>query len=241
MSHTEVDHAKQVARRRVWTLLECERASPPGVYGNIPWFTGADQAAARLAALDIWRQAQVIKSNPDHAQYPVRLQALRDGKLLYMAVPRIATTRPFYRLDPTTLTVPFEDATTARGASQVAPTVSPEDMRPVDLVIAGSVAVNRNGARLGKGAGYSDLEVALLIEAGLIRPNTVIATTVHDLQIVDDSLPETDHDFSVDLIVTPSQSIRCPDPRRPVGIIPDHLTARMARTIPILHRWSPQR
>jgi 5-formyltetrahydrofolate cyclo-ligase len=44
------------------------------------------------------------------------------------------------------------------------------DMRPVDIVVCGSVAVNRQGARLGKGAGYSDIEVALLQEAGLIGP-----------------------------------------------------------------------
>jgi NAD(P)-dependent dehydrogenase (short-subunit alcohol dehydrogenase family) len=35
-------------------------------------------------------------------------------------------------------------------------------MRPVNLVVCGSVAVNRRGVRLGKGAGYSDIEVALL-------------------------------------------------------------------------------
>ena len=47
------------------------------------------------------------------------------------------------------------------------------------MVVCGSVAVNRRGARLGKGAGYSDIEVALLQEAGLIGPSTVIVTTVH--------------------------------------------------------------
>lgn len=239
MSHIEVDRAKQAARRRVWTLLEREGASPPGVFGNIPWFTGADQAAARLAALDIWRQAQVIKSNPDRAQYPVRFQALQDGKLLYMAVPRMATTRPFYRLDPTGLSAPFEDAATADAAATVAPTVSPDEMRPIDLVIAGSVAVNRNGARVGKGAGYSDIEVALLIEAGLIRSDTLIATTVHDRQIIDDDLPETEHDFSVDLIATPNELIHCPNPRRATGILSAHLTKEQTNAIPVLRQRSP--
>jgi 5-formyltetrahydrofolate cyclo-ligase len=53
------------------------------------------------------------------------------------------------------------------------------------------VAVNRQGARIGKGGGFSDLEVAFLVEAGVIRPDTVLATTVHPLQVVDESLPET--------------------------------------------------
>ena len=48
------------------------------------------------------------------------------------------------------------------------------------------MAVNRDGTRLGKGPGYSDLEVALLAEAGLIGPATVIVTTVHPLQVLDD-------------------------------------------------------
>lgn len=43
--------------------------------------------------------------------------------------------------------------------------------------MCGSVAVDRQGARLGKGAGHSDIEVALLKEAGLIGPWTTIATT----------------------------------------------------------------
>lgn len=59
-------------------------------------------------------------------------------------------------------------------------------------------------------AGYSDIEVALLQEARLIGPSTTIVTTVHSLQVVDDELPETKHDFSVDLIVTPDKVIECP-------------------------------
>jgi 5-formyltetrahydrofolate cyclo-ligase len=42
----------------------------------------------RLAELGAWQEAGVVKSNPDIAQLPVRVQALRDSKLLYMAVPR---------------------------------------------------------------------------------------------------------------------------------------------------------
>jgi 5-formyltetrahydrofolate cyclo-ligase family len=64
------------------------------------------------------------------------------------------------------------------------------------------VAVNRQGARIGKGGGFSDLEVAFLVEAGVIRPDTILATTVHALQVVDEPLPETSHDLRVDLIVT---------------------------------------
>ena len=45
------------------------------------------------------------------------------------------------------------------------------------------------------------------------------------VQVVDDELPETEHDFSVDLIVTPDDMIRCTPPRRPSGIVLSHLTS----------------
>jgi 5-formyltetrahydrofolate cyclo-ligase len=102
------------------------------------------------------------------------------------------------------------------------------------MVVCGSVAVNRDGIRLGKGAGYSDLEIALLAEAGLIGPATVIVTTVHPLQVLDEPIPEAGHDFSVDLIVTTRDVIRCVPPRRPVGLDWDLLPANMIAAIPVL-------
>jgi 5-formyltetrahydrofolate cyclo-ligase len=130
------------------------------------------------------------------------------------------------------------EAASRTTAAEVAPKVSVEEMQPVDIVVCGSVAVNRDGARLGKGAGYSDIEVALLQEAGLIRPSTVIVTTVHPLQVVDEPLPETEHDFSVDLIVTPDEVIECGPPRRPSGLYWDHLTQDKIAAIPVLNMRS---
>jgi hypothetical protein len=49
------------------------------------------------------------------------------------------------------------------------------------VYMAGSVAVNRAGARVGKGGGYSDLEYAIGREVGCIDGETRIATTVHAL------------------------------------------------------------
>jgi 5-formyltetrahydrofolate cyclo-ligase len=104
----------------------------------------------------------------------------------------------------------------------------------VDLVVCSSVAVNRQGARIGKGGGFSDLEVAFLVEAGVIRPDTVLATTIHSLQVVDESLPETIHDFRVDLIVTPDEAIWCTKPHRPPGILWEHLSPDKIAEVPAL-------
>jgi 5-formyltetrahydrofolate cyclo-ligase len=65
-----------------------------------------------------------------------------------------------------------------------------DELGPVDLVVCGTVAVNRDGVRVGKGGGFSDLEFALLAERGLLGGETTIVTTVHDLQLVDEPLPE---------------------------------------------------
>jgi 5-formyltetrahydrofolate cyclo-ligase len=235
---TAADAVKQQIRERIWELLERERAVEPGVHGYIPAFEGADAAAERLASVPVWQAAQVIKSVPDRAQQPARERALLDGKLLYMAVPMLADELPFYLLDPRRIAVTATEAASRTTAAEVAPKVSVEEMQPVDIVVCGSVAVNRDGARLGKGAGYSDIEVALLQEAGLIRPSTVIVTTVHPLQVVDEPLPETEHDFSVDLIVTPDEVIECGPPRRPSGLYWDHLTQDKIAAIPVLNMRS---
>jgi 5-formyltetrahydrofolate cyclo-ligase family len=49
-----------------------------------------------------------------------------------------------------------------------------EELEPVDLVVCGTVAVNRDGVRVGKGGGYSDLEFGLLVEARLVGDATTI-------------------------------------------------------------------
>jgi 5-formyltetrahydrofolate cyclo-ligase len=90
-----VDSKKQI-RERIWELLERERAARfPGARGRIPNFRGAEQAAGRLAELPEWQAARVVKANPDAPQLPVRRHARREGKTLYMAVPRLTTVKPF--------------------------------------------------------------------------------------------------------------------------------------------------
>ena len=60
----------------------------------------------------------------------------------------------------------------------------------------------------------------------------MIATTVHPLQLLDEELPETAHDFRVDVIVTPDEVIRTRRARRPRGILWEHLTRRSLARFP---------
>ncbi len=231
-----MDARKDTVRRQVWNLLD-RRGVVVGdgsAYGRIPNFTGAEAAAHQLAALSAWEAASVVKAVPDKAQLPVRARALREGKVVYMAAPKLAPPQPFYLLDPAALTAPAEDAASSRTAPSVARNVGLEELRPVDLIVCGSVAVNRDGVRLGKGAGYSDIEVALLAQAGLIGPATTIVTTVHPLQMIEDDIPETSHDFSVDAIVTADEVITCAPPRRPSGLHWGDLSANQIAAMPVL-------
>jgi 5-formyltetrahydrofolate cyclo-ligase len=238
----QAGRAKQAVRERVWALLERERVARfPGAQGRIPNFAGAPAAAARLASLPAWRAARVVKANPDAPQLPVRARALADGKLLYMAVPRLADARPFILLDPERLDVPPRRAASIGGSARHGRRVGVAELDPVDLVVCGSVAVNRHGARVGKGGGFSDLEFALLAEAGLIGTDTVVATTVHPLQVLDEALPETAHDFRLDLIVAGEEVIRCRRTRRPRGVLWEHLDAAKVAAVPALAAQAPSR
>lgn len=120
---------------------------------------------------------------PDKAQLPVRIRALDAGKLLYMAVPRLAEELPFYLLDPASL-----NSSPAEAATQA-----------------------------------------------------VIVTTMHELQVLDQELPEDEHDFRVDWIVTPERVIECGPAKRPGGLSWDSLAPDKIAAIPVLARMSRMR
>jgi len=102
----------------------------------------------------------------------------------------------------------------------------------------GCVAVGEDGARLGKGGGFADLEFALAAAAGLIGPRTVSVTTVHELQVRPaGTIPVTGHDVPVDFISTPERVLDCRarhGPRQDAVICWDHLTEEKIAAIPLL-------
>jgi 5-formyltetrahydrofolate cyclo-ligase len=127
-----IEQAKQKVRDRIWALLERGGAAkPPGrVVGKIPNFLGAEAAADRLAALPAWQAARVLKANPDKAQRAVRARALTDGKVLYMAVPRLADELPFYLLDPEHLSISPWEAAAKEGAAKAGRKVAATELPP---------------------------------------------------------------------------------------------------------------
>jgi 5-formyltetrahydrofolate cyclo-ligase len=236
---------KDEIRARIWSLLVESGAAIGDPVGHIPNFAGAEQAAERLAQLPVWKRARVIKSNPDSPQIPVRLTALQEGKIVYMAVPRLAQEKCFIELAPDELNrrqVPLSEAARWQGALQYGRAVAFEEMQPIDLAVAGCVAVTREGGRTGKGAGFADIEFGLLRQYHLIQPGTPIVTTVHPLMIVPaEVLPTQPHDTYLNWIVTPDEVIEVRGSRpQPFGIDWDKIQPDQYATIPVLRKLRGQ-
>jgi 5-formyltetrahydrofolate cyclo-ligase len=81
------------------------------------------------------------------------------------------------------------------------------NMPGLDAILCGSVAVPRDGRRCWKGEGYSDLEFAILRELGY--PPVPVATTVHDLQVVE-WMPRDPTDQLLSVIATISSNLKDP-------------------------------
>ena len=154
---------KDEIRELVWSAIEnAGAAHTENVHDRIPYFRGTSEASLRIFKLEIWQKAQFIKGNPDRPQGPLRQRALEEGKTVYMAVPRLKQERCFVKLDPAVINGSPAEASTISGAFKHGQLVNVEDMKPIDLVISGSVAVNRKGVRIGKGGGFADLELSLI-------------------------------------------------------------------------------
>lgn len=173
----------------------------------------------------------------------MRFAALKAKKKLYLAVPRLTEAKPFVEIDPEELE-PGElwRASSIVGGLELGRPVALADMEPIDLIVTGCVGVTREGARLGKGGGYSDIEYALLREVGLVKARTPVATLVHPSQILaDGAVPMSRHDLSLDLIVTPDETIACPRVfKRATGILWDELDAGKIASIPALAQRAPE-
>lgn len=216
---------KKKIREMVWNMLEEKGVArfPKPVHGRIPNFQGAEEAGKRIIMLEVYKRAKVVKVSPDSPQYYIRLRCLIDGKKLIMPTPRLKD--GFLLLDP--LRIPrrfFEKAAAIRGAFEFGVKINPENLPEVDFIILGSVAVGRDGSRIGKGEGYGEIEYAILREYGRVREDVPIATNIHDLQLFD-SLPQEPYDVPVDIIATPTKMFftRSSKPK-PKGIIWELLT-----------------
>jgi len=227
--------AKAATRERVWTRLEAEGLAgfPKPITGRIPNFRGAEQAAERLIASEPFAAARTVKINPDAPQRPLRLRALRAGKRVLVPTPRLRG--GFFLLDPTEIApAHYLGAASISGFARFGRAVPLAELPAIDLIVMGAVAVAGDGARVGKGEGYAELEYAVLRQLGCLRPHVVICTTVHDVQVVD-AIPVEPFDVSVDLVATPTRLFATATPyARPPGVLWEYLPAERIVAMPPL-------
>lgn len=232
---------KKTIRGEVWSAIQQAGAGRfPGIIGRIPNFKGSEKACTLLAETKLFTDAQFIKSNPDSPQRKLRHLALKEGKKLYLAVPKLANEKPFLEIDPTQLhEKELWQASSIKGSFEYGRPISIEDMPKLDVIITGCVGVTSIGARLGKGGGYADLEYALLRQFGKVDENTPVVTVVHPVQVLEDhSFAMLEHDTSIDMYATPSAVFQCQRSyARPTGIYQDALPKEKIDAIPVLRRY----
>jgi 5-formyltetrahydrofolate cyclo-ligase len=231
----ETRAAKRTIREGVWQRLDALGIStfPRPVRGRIPNVRNADAAAERLGSTPEFAAATVVKVNPDAPQRGVRFRALRAGKTLLMPTPRLR--EGFILIDPARLS-PNQHfkASSITGAFSLGQQIALDDLPRIDLLVFGSVAVTVQGDRVGKGEGYAELEFAVLRTLGRVGADVTIATTVHDEQLVD-AIPREPFDVPLDLICTPTRTIRVAHRgARPAGILWDRLPEERRHEMPML-------
>lgn len=193
---------KQRLREKIWSEMERSGIAvfPLPCRGRIPNFAGAEVAAEKLRKLKEWKTAKVVFVNPDSPQRKVRENALKDGKILVMASPRLK--KGFILIEPDKVRSRESSASTIKGAFKYG--IEAEDFPKPDLIVQGSVAVDNRGHRLGKGHGYGDTEIKTLKKMFGTVP---IVTTVHDVQVVE-TVPFEEKDEKVSIVATPTRVIR---------------------------------
>merc|ERR1719331_184830 len=231
---------KWAIRKRIWDYMENNgiAANPRPVHNRIPNFVNAELTAEQVKALPEFQEAKFVKVNPDTPQKSVRVAIFRAGKLLMVPQPRLRTGF-FSKLNPELIDPGrYNFAGTQPGVRDLGEPIDLDAKLKVDMVFMGSVAVNpSNGARIGKGEGFAELEYGMLRYMGAIDDDTPVVTCCHDCQIVNDIPTEKMlvHDVPVDIICTPTRTIRVPRVLpKPTGIYWDKLSPQKLASIRIL-------
>lgn len=240
----EVLITKRSNREQIWKyMMKNDLLNyPKKVYNKIPNFKGAIDAVERFCELKEFKDAKLIQISLDRPLEYVQKSSLKAGKEIIVPIPKLNNDL-FIRVPPPIdgkiddehFRVPTRQQRLLEGQS----ILKIDDKINIDIVVIGSVCVDRNGHRIGKGLGFADLEFAMMMKMGAIKPETIVVTIVHDSQIVDD-LPDhlfKKHDVHVDIIVTPTQTIIISNKlKKPDGIYWDILTQRRINAVRLLQQ-----
>ncbi|MGG1631932.1 5-formyltetrahydrofolate cyclo-ligase [Rossellomorea sp. NRS-1567] len=182
--------------------------------------------------MDIYKDAEVVKVNPDAPQLPLRATVLKDGKTLLIPTPRLKD--GFVMIKPEWVPRGEErKAASIKHMNTYGKVVPLTDIPPIHLIVFGSVAIHHDGRRLGKGEGYADREYSILREIGN-KPVQVI-TTINSELLVGDDITRDSYDLAVDWIITEEGNTETHTPYpKPQGIELDHVSVDEMEKMPIL-------
>ena len=215
---------------------------------KIPYFKGCERAAERLARAPEFQRSSVVKVNPSLAQMHLRKLAMKAGKHLIVPVPALEDSEGgdpvFGHLirgadGPRLMQKACTKAGAARHGEPLRLTSWPDGLR-IDLFVVGCVVATREGARLGKGKGFAEMEWGALFELGAVDKDTVVATTAHEAQVVwPGKLPAEgmeEHDLPVDIISTPSRMVRVKKrlAKPECGVLWERLSEERLERMPVL-------
>ena len=107
---------------------------------------------------------------------------------------------------------------------------------------------SRESKRSASGSGLTSSRPFLELDPARVGPPRQAASIrgagrlgVPAPQILDEEVPETDHNFRVGLIVTPARTIAASAARRPPGIIWEHLDREKVDAVPVLRELARAR
>ncbi|WP_053216990.1 5-formyltetrahydrofolate cyclo-ligase [Virgibacillus senegalensis] len=225
---------KQEIREEKWDYLTEHKLGrfPFPLQNRIPNFKGAEQAAQFVTTIPTYKEAKVIKVNPDAPQLPIRAQVLRDGKVLLVPTPRLKA--GFIMVKPEW--IPDGEERKAASLSHIksyGKEIPLAAIPKIDLFLVGSVALHRDGRRVGKGAGFADREYAIIRELG--NPDVPIVGTIHSAQLTDKDIPRDPFDLTVDWIATETELIKISSRyKKPSGIQWELVTEEELEEMPVL-------
>lgn len=238
---------KRTFRLETWQKIKEQKLSPVrrfnsfGMFNKIPYLIDVDKAAELLAETDEFKKANSIKVNIDLAQEQVKLEVIKAGKTL-LVPPSHKSANVYAKILAPADTSELDLAAQKKliklqGTEDTFVEIDINSTEKIDMVVVGSYAVDRQGRRIGKGNGYVDLDIGILTHLGCLTKDTLIVTTVHDVQVYD-TLPENlfqSYDLPLDLIVTPTEVIRVGKRMaRPAGIEWNLLSSRRLEIVPVL-------
>lgn len=236
--------SKKDIRQKVWEFMEENSLVifPKPCFNRIPNFKGCNNVSLLLEKLDEFKKAKTVQVTPDKAQETARFLTLNWGKRLLVPLLRLKegllqnVSLPFAEPSAKML----RSASTQKGLRKWGNKLITLDQNNdvhIDMIILGSVAVDKKGRRIGIGNGFCDLEFVILSSMNMVTDNTVVVTIVHDVQVFD-TLPNDifkPYDVPVDIIITSSEIIRVENRLdRPKDVFWNYISKRRLLEMPPL-------